>query len=1185
MKGQNELIIAVAIVFLAIALGITVQLWNPGNQPTGFAGAQAPEELTPIQDGHASLLFQTCVEDDASNFISTASDSHYGATMNAFLKFDLTGKTAIKQAYLVLSTSDSDDSPSGCAELFKIDDYVFSCENWNPPKQLISSLACNCNSGCVDDEYINVTSFIQENAINAFMLKHIQSGYGAEYRRFSSSESINPPRLELVYFVAPETPAYFTAVPGSNPGEIRLQWNSTAETDYYEIDWKVGDVANPSYFGTETVQAPATSKIHLTPQNAQEQALIHSYTIKACNPGGCSAPSSLVTAFPKIGAEANGPYNITAGQNSILNGIANYAAGSKTFLWEELLDNAACNLTNVNQPNPTINCQWTGQAQIKLTVTSSLNGTATDTAIINVTENPPSNPPESLTVVSGNNPGEINLSWSQVSQATFYEVDWWTNSGKTTISNISSTSFVFSSQQNPLDNALMHNFSVKACNTGDCSSDSVTRSAYPKIGVSNSGGPYNKTLSGASIDLQLNASVQYAAGPVFNWNITNNNANCSPANPTGKNPIITCYTVGTANINVLVTGTDGQTSQSSNSTITITKAAPGIPQNLNVITGNNEGEINILWDAVTGAGSYVLRWNSGEGSTIVSATSFVHLTTETNNQGKEFVYEVKACDNSSPPLCSNYSVSDSAYPKIGARANGPYQTVKEIQLQLNGSAVFEVGTVSYSWSITNSSGTPNCSPASSTAQNPTITCANNGTASVSLTASTALNGTSNPKTTTIEVTNEPDNTSPTINLIQPEPNTTLTGTKTLSANARDNVAVRNVRFYLVNESSLNAIIEQAPYDYSWDTTTTPNGDYQLIAEATDTSGNTTETIPINVTLFNEVLECTGEQTQSCTTTEGCEGTQTCSNNSWGFCVDNSGDNCPAECTSGDTQECITSENCAGTRTCSAAGWSACQDNSGDNCPAQTQCTTASDCYSSYPKEKCDSTARKHYSRTVNCVSETCTAGNWTDSGEYCTKCSHCGDGELNCNESCDSCPTETGCQDTEAPEKPNGLTVYDTTENSVTIRWNPNTENDLKRYIIYFGTSSANYSSQKIALADEVELTITELQKATTYFIAIKALDLSENSSPYSNEVTALTKGTTEPDCTENGTCNELCDTDPDCTTKDCPKEKDGNCNKECDSDPDCEIPPKDNTIFWGIGTAIIAVSAALAYVFFTVEG
>jgi hypothetical protein len=70
----------------------------------------------------------------------------------------------------------------------------------------------------------------------------------------------------------------------------------------------------------------------------------------------------------------------------------------------------------------------------------------------------------------------------------------------------------------------------------------------------------------------------------------------------------------------------------------------------------------------------------------------------------------------------------------------------------------------------------------------------------------------------------------------------------------------------------------------------------------------------------------------------------------------------------------------------------------------------------------------------------------------------------------------------------------------VTLAWDPNDEDDLAGYKIYYGTSSGNYSTS-VDVGNTTEYTITGLNDATIYYFAATAYDTSDNESDYSEEV------------------------------------------------------------------------------------
>ena len=74
----------------------------------------------------------------------------------------------------------------------------------------------------------------------------------------------------------------------------------------------------------------------------------------------------------------------------------------------------------------------------------------------------------------------------------------------------------------------------------------------------------------------------------------------------------------------------------------------------------------------------------------------------------------------------------------------------------------------------------------------------------------------------------------------------------------------------------------------------------------------------------------------------------------------------------------------------------------------------------------------------------------------------------------------------------------------ITLAWDPNNEPDLSHYIVYWGISSGNYSSNSgnIGLVNEYTADIPD--DGNTYFFAVTAVDLSGLESDFSNEVNTI---------------------------------------------------------------------------------
>ena len=76
-------------------------------------------------------------------------------------------------------------------------------------------------------------------------------------------------------------------------------------------------------------------------------------------------------------------------------------------------------------------------------------------------------------------------------------------------------------------------------------------------------------------------------------------------------------------------------------------------------------------------------------------------------------------------------------------------------------------------------------------------------------------------------------------------------------------------------------------------------------------------------------------------------------------------------------------------------------------------------------------------------------------------------------------------------------------EDSVTVRWDANSESDLAGYRIYYGSASRSYSdSITVGLTTSYVL---NLSPNKVYFLAVKAYDQSDNLSEFSNEVVLST--------------------------------------------------------------------------------
>ena len=91
------------------------------------------------------------------------------------------------------------------------------------------------------------------------------------------------------------------------------------------------------------------------------------------------------------------------------------------------------------------------------------------------------------------------------------------------------------------------------------------------------------------------------------------------------------------------------------------------------------------------------------------------------------------------------------------------------------------------------------------------------------------------------------------------------------------------------------------------------------------------------------------------------------------------------------------------------------------------------------------------------------------------------------------------------PATPTGFgvtSISSITENSVTLKWNRNTESDLDHYSIYYDITSGSTGNVLTAHdADASSFTVSSLAASTRYYFAISASDIAGNESDKSKEL------------------------------------------------------------------------------------
>ncbi len=126
-----------------------------------------------------------------------------------------------------------------------------------------------------------------------------------------------------------------------------------------------------------------------------------------------------------------------------------------------------------------------------------------------------------------------------------------------------------------------------------------------------------------------------------------------------------------------------------------------------------------------------------------------------------------------------------------------------------------------------------------------------------------------------------DTEDPTVSVDTPNDGATVSGNVNTIIIANDNVGVEGVRLF-VDGVQIGSEDTNAPYTFSWDSTTVANGEHTITAEARDAAGNTAIADEITVTVDNEVTPPTGDNlVENADLEAGSDTPDNWNQNSWG----------------------------------------------------------------------------------------------------------------------------------------------------------------------------------------------------------------------------------------------------------------------------------------------------------------
>lgn len=102
----------------------------------------------------------------------------------------------------------------------------------------------------------------------------------------------------------------------------------------------------------------------------------------------------------------------------------------------------------------------------------------------------------------------------------------------------------------------------------------------------------------------------------------------------------------------------------------------------------------------------------------------------------------------------------------------------------------------------------------------------------------------------------PDTQAPVASITTPSPSASLSGTTPITVSASDNVALDHVDFYRTTNTQIGSVVAtgvSGNFTYQWNTSSVSNNTYGLYAKVYDTSGNVTTTSTVSIAVNNVVI--------------------------------------------------------------------------------------------------------------------------------------------------------------------------------------------------------------------------------------------------------------------------------------------------------------------------------------------
>lgn len=677
----------------------------------------------------------------------------------------------------------------------------------------------------------------------------------------------------------------FTMVAASQARDVTLQWDANTETTVagYKVYYNA-DSAGPPFSGTGTVgKVTSTTLTGLDPSKtyyfavtAYDATGTESTYSNIVSAAEATAPTVSITS-PASGASISGTTSvaISATDNVGVTSVELYVDGVLKGTDTSSPYSVSLNTTQLSAGTHTL------QAKAYDAAGNVGQSTAFSVAVVNDTTAPTASitSPTSSSTVSGT----VTVNVSATDAMGVSKVELYVNGSLYATYGSAPYSITWNTSSYANGTYTLQAKAYDAAgNVGQSSSVTVTVSntvadtTVPTVAVSS---PVNGATVTGTVSMAATASDNVGVSKV-EFYVNNVLKGSDTASPYAYSWDTTSAANGSYTLTAKAYDAAGNVGQSSSVTVSVNNVTTPPAGSNTAIFGNAFGAnfpntvedtfLNInndvnatgvslstyTWPAATPANAVVMKWDVSAlpaNAQIQSATLYLYLT----EGGGDDAYEipVSAIINKNPVVASstgNTYDGTNAWTASSVAYGGVPLAQSDIDTPVDAPLVDK--TVGYkAWNITNLVKTWLATPAAN--RGVLLNSSNKATAdSYRLFASSDAADTNLRPKLVVTYNLPSDTTAPTVAVSAPANGATVSGTVTVSATASDNVGVTKVEF-LVN-GTVASTVTTAPYNYSWNTTTSANSTYTLTAKAYDAAGNIGQSTSVSVTVNNQTGDTT-----------------------------------------------------------------------------------------------------------------------------------------------------------------------------------------------------------------------------------------------------------------------------------------------------------------------------------------